>query len=169
MPSGKTLLVLRHAKSSWDFPDLDDHDRPLNARGRRAAPRMGQLLAEEDLVPDLVLSSTAVRARTTVELALDAADCGPPVVLDESLYPTYPEVVEELLRAVSDDHERVMIVGHNPGLEALIEAVTETLERFPTAALAHIRLPIDRWGDFELDGRGELANLWLPRELDGSR
>jgi len=127
----KTLLILRHAKSSWSHPGLSDHDRPLNKRGKRDAPRMGQLLREEGLLPDLIISSSAKRAKTTAER-----------VSNESGY-----------------------VGHNPSMEELVEILTGEYQRFPTAALAQVELPIDQWGEFDEDIEGKLVNLWLPKEL----
>lgn len=161
----RTLLVLRHAKSSWDHSELADHDRPLNKRGMRAAPRMGRLLAEQDLIPDLILSSTAARARTTAELVADA--CGSPPAIDylPSLYGAGPEEYLEAASEAGCDDERIMVVGHNPGIELLVALVAGVRERMPTAALAHIELDIDGWED-AMEARGRLIGLWRPKELD---
>jgi phosphohistidine phosphatase len=160
----KTLLVLRHAKSSWDHAELADHDRPLNKRGMRAAPRMGRLLVEQGLVPDLILSSTAVRARTTAELVAD--ECEPPPSIDylPSLYGAGPHDYLEAASETGCDGERIMVVGHNPGVELLVTIVAGVRERMPTAALAHIQLDIDRWED-AVDAQGRLVSLWRPKEL----
>lgn len=161
----KTLLILRHAKSSWADARLADHDRPLNKRGKRDAPRMGQLLHDEDLVPDLIVSSTAKRARATAAAVAEAADYDGEVRLDPSLYHGEPEDYYEVLRTLEDDLQRVMVVGHNPGMEALVEALTDQDEHLPTAALAHVTLPIDRWREVDDECRGRLVHLWRPREL----
>src|SRR5688500_2653227 len=98
----KTLLILRHAKSSWDDASLDDHERPLNARGRRDAPRMGDLLRDELLVPDLIITSDAVRAHTTALAVAEAAGYIGPIVVEPRLYHASPEDVLAVLATVAD-------------------------------------------------------------------
>ena len=160
----KTLLVLRHGKSSWADYGLGDHDRPLKKRGRRDARRMGEELAVRDLVPDLVLSSTARRARSTARRAAEAAGCADRVTETHKLYLTG---VEQQLRTVAehagDDHERVMIVGHNPTFEDLVEHLTGEDERMTTANLACIDLDVDSWQRLA-GARGSLRFLLRPRE-----
>ncbi len=161
----KTLLVLRHAKSSWNDPALDDHERPLNRRGRRDAPRMGELVREYGLMPDVVISSDAVRARMTAEAMAEAARYAGEILLDQHLYLASPDDILSLLRRVQQNAETVMIVGHNPGLEELVEQLTGAWQDLPTAALAQIVLPIDRWRDLTLSTRGTLRGRWRPKEL----
>ncbi|HEU4686783.1 MAG TPA: histidine phosphatase family protein [Vicinamibacterales bacterium] len=161
----KTLLVLRHAKSSWNDPALDDHERPLNRRGRRDAPRMGELVREYGLMPDVVISSDAVRARMTAEAMAEAARYAGEILLDQHLYLASPDDILSLLRRVRQNAETVMIVGHNPGLEELVEQLTGAWQDLPTAALAQIVLPIDRWRDLTLSTRGTLRGRWRPKEL----
>jgi len=164
----KTLLVLRHAKSSWGDPGLEDHERPLNKRGKKTAPRMGKLLREEGLVPDLVVSSTAVRAKTTTEAVLEKAKYKGKTRYDERLYPGGPSAILEVLREIeADGVDCVLIVGHNPGQEELIRALTGREEAFPTAALARIELPIEKWKDLDSTVVGTLTKIWRPKELDG--
>jgi len=158
----KTLLVLRHAKSSWNEPALDDHERPLNKRGRRDAPRMGELLREHGLIPDVVISSDAVRARLTAEAVAGAAGYAGAIVLDPRLYLAGPADILSLLQRVRGKAETVMIVGHNPGLEELVEQLTGERQDLPTATLAQIGLPIDQWRDLKLSTRGRLVDLWRP-------
>ena len=161
----KTLLVLRHAKSSWDDAALDDHERPLNKRGRRDAPRMGELVREHGLIPDVVISSDAVRARLTAEAVVEAARYAGAILLDRRLYLAGPADILSLLRTVGEKAETVMIVGHNPGLEELVAQLTGDWQDLPTAALAQIVLPIDRWRDLNLSSRGTLVGHWGPKEL----
>src|SRR5688572_4344414 len=161
----KTLLVLRHAKSSWNDPARDDHERPLNKRGRRDAPRMGELLREYGLIPDVVISSDAVRARLTAEAVAETARYAGEILLDPHLYLASPADILSLLPTVRENAETVMIVGHNPGLEELIEQLTGGRHDLPTAALARIGLPIDQWRDLKLSTRGTLGGLWRPEEL----
>lgn len=161
----KTLLILRHAKSSWKEDNLSDRDRPLNTRGKRDAPRMGELLRREDLVPDLMISSTAKRARDTADLVTEASGYEGEVILTDEFYMAEPEDYVSVLSQVDDAYNRVMVVGHNPGQELLVEFLTGVDEHLPTAALAQVTLPIERWADMNDETEGELVNLWLPRSL----
>lgn len=161
----KTLLILRHAKSSWKDNSLADHDRPLNKRGKRDAPRMGELIHAEGLVPDLIISSTALRARTTALAAAEACGYEEEIRLSPDFYHGDPESYLQLLRALPAALDRVMVVGHNPGLEDLLEDLTGAYERLPTAALAQIALPVSDWGELALDGNGLLENLWIPKAV----
>jgi phosphohistidine phosphatase len=162
----KTLLVLRHAKSSWDDPHLDDHDRPLNARGERDAPRMGRLARKKRLSVELIISSDALRARLTAEAVADAIGYGGQILLDPRLYhASAADILAVLRSAVDDNVTTVMIVGHNPGLEDLVARLTGDPEALPTAALAQTALPIERWPDLTASTRGTLVGLWRPKEL----
>src|SRR4029434_2857520 len=134
----KTLLVLRHGKSSWSDPALDDHDRPLNKRGRRDGPRMGELVRQHGLIPDTVLSSDAVRAQLTAEAVAEAAGYAGKILLNEHLYMASPADILAALRTVRTNAETVMIVGHNPGLEELVEQLTGEQQDLSTAALVQI-------------------------------
>ena len=160
----KTLLVLRHGKSSWASANLGDHDRPLKDRGRRDATQMGEELKGRDLVPDLILSSTARRASSTARRAAEAAgytDC-----LNETRE-LYLTGVDHQLRTVaasaSDEHERVMIVGHNPTLEDLVAHLTGEDRQMTTGNLACIDLDLESWRQLPVT-RGELRFLLRPRE-----
>ena len=161
----KTLLVVRHAKSSWNDPALGDHERPLNKRGRRDAPRIGELVREYGLIPDVVISSDAARARLTAEAVAEAARYAGEILLDPHLYMACSADILSLLPRVRENAETVMIVGHNPGLEKLIEQLTGEQQDLPTATLVQIRLPIDQWRDLKLSTRGTLVGLWRPEEL----
>ena len=163
----KTLLILRHGKSSWKNLRLADHDRPLKARGKRDAPRMGRLLRDEALTPDLIISSTAERALATAELAALACDYEGTIETTRDFYHAAPEAYIERLQELPDEVRRVMVVGHNPGMEELIAELTGEEERFPTAALAQVALPIEHWEQLDEATEGELLNLWRPKELPG--
>jgi len=162
----KTLLILRHAKSSWKNAALADHDRPLNGRGKRDAQRMGELLADEDLTPDLIVSSTAKRARKTAAKVAEICRCERAIELRDDLYHAHPQTCISVLSEVYYDDPCVMIVGHNPGLEELLEITSGVCARLRTATLAQVMLPIESWQDLTVETEGALANLWQPRELD---
>jgi len=161
----KTLLILRHAKSSWKQMGISDHARPLNKRGKKSAPRMGQLIYEEGIVPNIILSSTAHRARETADLVAEASGFEGEVVYLEDFYHASPSDYLDALQSLPDEFDAAMVVGHNPGMEMLLELISGETERFPTAALAVVKLPINWWSQLNDEIEGELIRLWLPREL----
>ena len=161
----KTLLILRHAKSSWSDASLNDHERPLNRRGRRDAPRIGALLLDESLIPDLIICSSARRAQETAEGVATASGYAGPIIATRDLYHADADLYLSAAREHGSDYESLMVVGHNPGIEELMEQLANGWYRMPTAALAEVRLDITNWLDLEDDAVGQLANLWLPREL----
>ncbi len=126
---------------------------------------MGELLRQYELIPDLVISSDAVRARVTAEAVAEAARYAGEILLDRRLYLASPADILSLLRTVRENPETVMIVGHNPGLEELVEQLTGEQQDLPTGALAQIVLPIDRWRDLKRPTRGTLMGHWRPKEL----
>lgn len=131
----KTLILLRHGKSSWDGGE-DDHDRPLAKRGRRQAPEAGAWLAAH--LPDIELAvvSTAVRARETWELASGELGLAPAVRFDEDAYAAWGETLRDLVRALPEEHDTVALVGHNPGLEDLVEMLSGEYLTLPTSCIA---------------------------------
>lgn len=164
--SGKTLLFLRHAKSSWKQAELSDHERPLKRRGQDAAVRMGRLISEETLLPQLVLCSTACRARETAGLVLGQLSA--PVTLKylDNLYHAEPDQIMAVLANIEEPADCVLVIGHNPGMEEFCSRLTERSVVMPTAALAWIHLEITDWSEFSPATRGTLQQLWCPRELD---
>ena len=166
----RELLLLRHAKSAWGTDAPTDFERPLAARGRRDAPRMGLWMRENDLGPDHVVSSPAKRAQETVHLVLAelGLDGESAVTADE----IYDAAVSDLLDVLADcpaERRRVLLVGHNPGLEDLVEHLAGRVDApaggkvFPTAALAHLAMP-DDWTRLSR-GCAELKALIRPRAL----
>jgi phosphohistidine phosphatase len=161
----KTLLVMRHGKSSWKEADLVDHDRPLNKRGTADVPRMGKLLRTERLVPELILTSSARRARDTAESAAHASGYTPEIRHLPSFYQADLETFYDTLSDLSDDIARVMIVGHNPELEELIEALTGESLILPTASLVQIEIPVQSWHELSPETECRLVKTWFAREL----
>ncbi len=162
----KELLILRHAKSSWKDDRLADFERPLNKRGKTDAPRMGQLLLKMDLVPDQIITSAAKRALLTAKSVAASCEYSGDIKATRSLYMASPDDYIAELQGTADSRDRVMIVGHNPGIEDLVEVLVGMWERMPTAALAHVELPIDNWRSMEVDTPARLLNVWRPKELD---
>jgi phosphohistidine phosphatase len=161
----KTLLLLRHAKSSWKDENQPDRERPLNKRGQEDAPKMGALLRKQNLIPDLVLSSPAKRARSTAERVIDASGYAGEVEYREELYSFDLEPYLKVLVGLADSIQCVMLVGHNPAMEELVERLTGEYLPMPTAALAKIELPIERWSEFATRQGGKLVELWRPKEV----
>jgi phosphohistidine phosphatase len=159
----KTLLILRHAKSSWDNPDSSDFDRPLNQRGLETAPFIGNLMCEKDLRVDLILSSPARRARETTMLVREAAGFDAEIRYDERIYEASPITLLHILAETEDEFDAVLLVGHNPGLEGLIKILTGGGLSMPTAALAEIVLEIDFWSKIAADG-GKLNFVVRPKD-----
>lgn len=162
----KTLLLMRHAKSSWADPGQADADRPLNARGRHDAPRMGHWLRQHGLEPDLVISSNARRAVETAAAVIDAGGYGGEWQQQPSLCAAEPGAYFDVLHQVPDAAATVLVIAHNPGVEELVEALTGTAEIMPTGALAHITLPIDHWQAVDAGVEGRLVQVGRPREIE---
>jgi phosphohistidine phosphatase len=162
----KTLLLLRHAKSSWSDDSLEDHERPLNQRGKKEAPKMGELLVEQHLLPDLILSSDAKRCRRTAEKVAEAAGYRGETILTGELYLATPIRFVQLLSKLSSQISSVLVVAHNPGIEEFAENLTGRYEPFSTAALAHIQLrDLEHWQQFDSTTCGTLIHFWQPMEL----
>ncbi|MFM8320243.1 MAG: SixA phosphatase family protein [Chloroflexota bacterium] len=160
----KTLLILRHAKSSWKTDGLPDHERPLNARGLKDAPQVGQRLVEHGLLPERVLCSTARRARNTAELVVDACGYTGDLTLLDELYEATAGTYLAALARCAGEAGTVLLVGHNPTCEELLQRLTGQYLPMPTAALAQVRLPLDSWAAAAEARRGELVSLWRPKE-----
>ncbi len=169
----KTLLLLRHAKSSWTDPRMDEHDRPLNDRGRLSAPVIGQYILDRGLIPDLILTSTAKRCQQTLERLLAIWPREPAHQSEKGLYLAAAHKIMERLNKVDDSINRLLILGHNPGLEDLAvelaaggdsAAMRRMGDKFPTSALAVIAFDIARWSMLER-ARGTLLTFVSPRDL----
>jgi phosphohistidine phosphatase len=167
--------LLRHAKSAWDDASLRDFERPLNTRGRRAARTIGREMRERGLTFDAAIASPAARV---VETLADVAEgYGAPIAAayDERVYLASAATLLRLVQETDDQAERLLLVGHNPGLETLALLLTSSqggngmrrdlAQKFPTAALAEIALPVEHWCDVE-EGSGELSRFIRPRDLD---
>jgi phosphohistidine phosphatase len=160
----KTLLILRHAKSSWKDVSLSDFERPLNDRGRNAAPLVGGLIKEKRIKPDLVLCSPAERARETAALVLKSSKIECPLRYDQRIYEAGVSDLLEVISQVGVESRTLLIVGHNPGLDGLLERLTGDGRHMSTAALAQVSIDIEEWGSI-LDHTGHLDWIVKPREL----
>lgn len=162
----KTLLLMRHGKSSWKDEKLSDHERPLKKRGRKDAKRMAKVLLSNDLNPDLILSSSAARAKETAEIIVDTLDFKDKIVFSDDLYMGEPQDFIDILQTLRDDYNTVLIVGHNPGLEAYLQIVDGEIEALPTAGLGQLVLVLDHWEELSFETMGDLVGFWTPKTLE---
>jgi phosphohistidine phosphatase len=160
----KTLLIMRHAKSSWKHPDLADKDRPLNKKGEKDAPHMGKVLKHEDVIPQIIFTSTAARASKTAEAVAEKIGYKKEIIYMDSLYLAEPSAIVEALQDTPDDIKRVLVVGHNPGVEGLAQILTGKVDSLSTSAITCIKLPIDTWKELTLKVEGKLVHIWTPRD-----
>jgi len=171
-----TLSLLRHAKSSWKNPTLPDRERPLASRGVADAPVMGRAMAERGIDPELVLCSSARRTVDTLALVLPELKVEPKVVYEDSLYHPSPAEMLQMLRAIQPGANRVMIVGHNPEIQAFALDLIGSgpkhmrdrlMEKFPTAGLVVINFTAGLWSSIDVNS-GSLNLFLTPKEIKGS-
>ena len=164
----KTLLFLRHAKSNWKDSTLIDHKRPLNKRGKKDAPRMGNYLKIKKLTPDLIISSSAKRAKDTSKLV--AENCGYNKDIESSnlLYGSTSRDYLTIIGGISNQYHRVLLIGHNPILEEVLETVTGEQIRMKTCSLVYISLPIKFWKEVKDDTntKGKLIDVVKVKKLN---
>ena len=162
----RELLILRHAKSSWADEYTDDWERPLTERGLRDAARVGAFLRERSLMPDLIITSDAVRAETTAQGAADAARYSGKIAKASSLYHAPPHAVIDVIRTTAPSTaRRIMIVAHNPGLEDLVTQLTGQRVGLATASLVHVELKLQSWDAIDLTGDATLRDSWHPDDM----
>lgn len=173
MTAMKTLLVMRHAKSSWSDPDLSDHDRPLNARGKGASDRMAIWLRDEGLMPDQILSSDSARTtETAARMAAQLPDLPRPV-FSAALYHASADMLLEVSRGAGDNHGRVLVLAHQPGISTFCARLARhpvaaeaarAFHHFPTAAIAVFNCDISSWRELSYS-TCEFIRFTVPREL----
>lgn len=161
----KTLVLMRHAKSSWDDLTLPDFDRTLNKRGKESAPRMGQFFKEKNFEPDLILCSPAKRTKQTATLFLEAAGLEEPVHFDQRIYEADVARLLDVLADIEENRRNVLIIGHNPGMSDLNEFLTGQFEDFTTATIAQLTLSSPKWNEI----KPRSGNLdWIKRPKEDS-
>jgi phosphohistidine phosphatase len=164
------LWLLRHAKSSWDEPQLDDRDRPLAPRGERSADLMSDYVRTQGIRPDVVLCSSALRTRQTLARVLPALGPDVEIHIEPALYTFDAGSLLERVRAIPDGVS-AMLIGHNPAMQELAirlasrgDRLDTLAQKFPTGALAELEFPAGSW--HEIGKTGELTRFVVPRELD---
>ena len=161
----KKLLLLRHAKSSWDESNLSDYERPLNNRGKQNASTMGNFLKKENLVPDLIISSTAKRADKTANIIAKKSGYNKKILESKVLYGATTDDYISVIHDISNEHKIVLLVGHNPTIEEVVERIIDERHIMKTCSLAHIDLLIDSWKKFDYGIECKLIDLIHVREL----
>ena len=163
----KTLFITRHAKSSWTAPDLDDFDRPLNKRGKFDAPRIGRYLQQQGLLPDHIVSSPARRAQSTARILAESLTYpADKIVRNAEVYLAEVDVLLQIIRAAPESCSRQMLVGHNPGLTELSNALTDAhIENLPTCGVVVIGFEVTRWQQVDWHS-GIRQFFFYPKMLD---
>ena len=143
----KKLFIIRHAKSDWNDTSLDDFDRPINKRGEKNAPFMGQLIAKKNIKPDLIISSPALRAITTAKLIAKEVNYEKTITPNQYIYEAYVTSLQEIVQYIHDSNETVFLVGHNPGVSALAYMLCDLKENLPTCSIVEIEFDCNSWMD----------------------
>ena len=162
----RTLILMRHAKSDWNSPQLADHDRPLNARGRRAAPLMARHLLGMGTRTDVILASSALRVQETLTLLQSEWEPQATVWTVPNLYLASPQEIIRQVEALHDDWHRAMVIGHNPGLSLLASQLSGEPMELPTAAIALFTSTSNGWTGALTSATWTLEALWKPRDLE---
>lgn len=163
----KQLLLMRHAKSSHDNPGLSDFDRPLNPRGTSDVPKMAAWLSQNNLTPDIIISSSAMRAETTAKSLADHLDSSEITTeVTEDLYLAPGSIYLEFLARLSEQYSRPMFVGHNPGMENLVQQLGGSNEVMPTCAVAVFEVSSGNWKEIAEDAsKFQLGKVLRPKQL----
>ena len=158
----KTLLLMRHGKSSWKDKKIPDYERPLKKRGKAASAEIGKILRENELIPQAILSSPALRASETAEIVAKESGFPGKITFIYSFYMAEPDVYINYLKGLDDSLERVMIVSHNPGLEAFMQLLDGRLEALPTGSMVYLCLNINHWSNLSFETDAEMIGFWDP-------
>lgn len=143
----RRLFVIRHAKSSWKDTSISDFNRPLNKRGEENAPMMGERLKKRGIKPDIILSSPALRAKTTAEIIAKKVNYKKEIVLDEDIYASMDMILHKIIKKTDDKNETLFIFGHNPDLEMLVEKYVDFNEDLVTCGVVEIEFKCKSWKD----------------------
>ena len=164
----KVLLILRHAKSSWKNKKLSDHDRPLNKRGRREAIKMGEYLSKVNMIPDSIITSSALRAIETTTAVCRNCKYDKLVEVNFAFYKGGVDAYIQAISITPQDKTKLLIVGHNPDLEDLVSVITGRTIRIPTCTLVQIKWARENWKYIQLHSQlyGEIRTIWRPKKIE---
>lgn len=159
----KTLIVLRHGKAEHHSAGQTDFQRALAPRGLRDSSRVGELLAEKNLVPDAIVSSSARRAQMTAERVAESCGFRDELMLTEAIYEAGVARLLAVVRKIEETAGVALIVGHNPGFWGLVESLSDAVPQFPTCAWAQLEVDVEHWGEVTELSRADLIELWYPK------
>ncbi len=162
----KTLYLVRHAKSSWDFPELSDKERPLNNRGIKNAPAMAKYLQGKMSCPDIFICSTSQRTRQTAQFFYEVFNPSQnQIVHEEKLYHAYQNDFDEVISRIDNSHQSAMLFAHNPGITDYVNQLTKSyIDNIPTCGVAAINLDMEHWNEIKR-ARGELIFYYYPKGI----
>lgn len=159
----KTLLVMRHAKSDWKSDAASDFDRPLNNRGKKNAPEQGVEIKKRNIIPDLIISSPANRAITTAKLAAKNFHYDNEIIIEKEFYFGHTSEIINKIKDVSNETNKLMIVGHNPTWTSLVELLSSQYIEMKTATVAVINFETDKWAEIE-NSKGTISTFFSPNK-----
>ena len=159
----KRLYIIRHAKSDWTNENLDDFDRPLNKRGKKNAPFMGKILRKKDVVPDLIISSPAYRARTTAVKIAKEIGYYEDIMFNEYIYEADLGTLLDIVNFIEDEYDDVFIIGHNPGLNMLGFYLVDFNDNLPTCGILEIKLECNSWREVK-KANAQLVSFEYPKK-----
>ena len=160
----RSIIIFRHGKSDWDAIYDRDHDRPLSKRGLKASKKMGQYLNKIHQIPEIVISSSAIRAKNTAKLALEHGNWSSKLVIETKIYGGTSEALLRIVYSIEDKYQSICIVGHEPTCSSFISLCTYHSQRFTTASMARINFKINSWREIEF-GKGILEWIKSPKEI----
>jgi phosphohistidine phosphatase len=163
----KTLLIMRHAKSSWDGGDLADFERPLNSEGIKTAQFMGNLIYRTGLQPTLIIASPAKRAKQTAVLIKASAEINNQIEYVEKVYEASPTTLLNVVFGFRDKHESIILIGHNPGIESFIRFLTGEKQAMSAGSIAKINLDVEMWSDID-ENCGQFELMLRPEDTSES-
>jgi phosphohistidine phosphatase len=161
----KKLYIIRHAKSSWSDAELNDFERPLSKRGKANAPMMGERLKKKGVMPDIIISSPAKRAKSTAEMIAKEVGYEKKVLFDENIYESSVDELRKILTSIDDKNSVVFLVGHNPELNMLVDYYIKFYENIPTCGVVEIEFACESWAEIE-PKNAKLISFDYPKNSD---
>ncbi len=161
----KNLYIIRHAKSSWKDLNLSDFDRPLNKRGKKDAPFMGELLKNKNIIPDIIISSPALRAKKTAQTIASKINFNNSIIYDNNIYEASLITLINILKIINDTIDTIFLFGHNPSLNMLVnDFINDFYENIPTCGIIQIEFNCNSWQNISSDN-AKLINFDYPKKF----
>lgn len=160
----KKLYIIRHAKSSWKDESLNDFDRPLNKRGKSNAKLMGSKLKNKKVTPDIIISSPALRAKTTAEIIAKEVEYKNEIIFDDDIYESSPDILHKILTAIDNKNSTIFLFGHNPELNMLVDTYVKHNENIVTCGVIEIEFDCEKWADVN-EKNARLISFEYPKKV----